>query len=283
MAIDLHSHTTASDGTVEPLQLVRMAEALGLEALGITDHDTFAGWDEASSLARSAKLELVCGIELSAKYRFKGAPRATSVHVLGYFLRADPPASFREWLGRAQHFRRDRNARLARRLQSLGLDITLNEAEALGRTLTGRPHFAKLLVRKGYAADPNEAFRTYLGERGKAYVEREEPSLEAALARIHAAGGIASLAHPIRVEEHASGGLEPLVREWKDAGLGALEAWYSDHGPADIRHYRELARRNGLAVTGGTDFHGDTKPGVSLGTGRGGMCIPREVLDRLRA
>jgi predicted metal-dependent phosphoesterase TrpH len=282
MAIDLHTHTSASDGSWTPSQLMRAAEAQGLEALGITDHDTFAGWDEAVRLPRVASLELVCGIELSTKFRFDGARKSTSVHVLVYFLRGTPPASFREWLAEAQRFRRDRNARLAVRLQSLGVDVTLEEAESLGGTLTGRPHFARVLVSKGYARTMQDAFKRYLGESGRAYVEREEPSIEAALGRITEAGGIPSLAHPVRVEEHAPGDFDRLLLKWKDAGLRAIEAWHSDHTDADIARYRAMAERFGLHVTGGTDFHGDTKQGVSLGSGRGRLNVPLSVLEDLK-
>ncbi len=283
MAIDLHTHTSASDGSLTPAQLLRAAESLGLEALGITDHDTFAGWEDAVRLPRSASLELVCGIELSTKFRFDGARTGTSIHVLAYFLREAPSPSFREWLAEAQQFRRDRNARLAARLQSLGLDVTLDDAQSLGGTLTGRPHFAKVLVQKGYARTIQDAFKRYLGEKGRAYVEREEPSIEAALRRITAAGGISSLAHPVRVEEHVPGEFEHLLAKWKDAGLRAIEAWHSDHKDADIQRYRAMAKRLKLSVTGGTDFHGDAKQGVSLGSGRGGLNVPRSVLEALKA
>ncbi|HWR53702.1 MAG TPA: PHP domain-containing protein [Bryobacteraceae bacterium] len=282
MAIDLHTHTSASDGSFTPVQLVRTAESIGLEALGITDHDTFAGWDEAVRLPRAASLELVCGIELSTKFRFDGARKGTSVHVLAYFLHGAAPAAFREWLAEAQRFRRDRNARLAVRLQSLGLNVTLDDAESLGGALTGRPHFAKVLIQKGHAKTMQEAFTRYLGEKGKAYVEREEPSIEGALGRITGAGGVPSLAHPVRVEEHAPDGFERLLADWKDAGLRAIEAWHSDHTDAHIAKYRAMAGRLGLGVTGGTDFHGDAKPGVSLGSGRGRLNIPRSVLDDLK-
>ncbi len=234
MAIDLHTHTSASDGSFTPVQLVRTAESIGLEALGITDHDTFAGWDEAVLLPRAASLELVCGIELSTKFRFDGARKGTSVHVLAYFLHGTPPASFREWLAEAQRFRRDRNARLAARLQSLGLNVTLDDAESLGGALTGRPHFAKVLIQKGHAKTMQEAFTRYLGEKGKAYVEREEPSIEGALGRITGAGGVPSLAHPVRVEEHAPDGFERLLAAWKTASARLK------HGTATTR--RRISR-----------------------------------------
>lgn len=282
MPIDLHTHTTESDGTFPPAALVAAARNLGLEALGITDHDTFAGYDLAREPARAAGLDLVCGIEVSTKYRFANQAKSGSVHVLAYFLDGGPPPSFREWIRTMQQARRDRNARLAVRLQALGLDVSLADAEALGRHLTGRPHFAQALVEKGYVASTQEAFDTYLGENGAAYVERDEPALADAVSAIAVVGGIASLAHPIRPEQESGPDFVPFVAELKEAGLRAIEAWHSDHEPADIERFRALAARMDLAVTGGTDFHGETKPGVALGVGRGSLSVPREVLDRLR-
>ncbi len=281
--IDLHTHTTESDGSLAPAALVRAAVEAGLEALGVTDHDTFSGYDLAVEPAREAGLDLVCGIELSTKYHFPGARRGKSVHMLGYFLSGKPPRAFRYWLYTIQRFRRERNGRLAARLRSLGFDIVLEEVEKLGRSLTGRPHFAQVMLAKGYVRSHQEAFDRYLGETGAAYVEREEPSLEAAVRKITETGGLASLAHPIRVEEDTGPDFDGLMVSLKDRGLRGIEVWHSDHAPADIERYRALAERLGLAVTGGSDFHGSLKPGVELGTGRGNLSVPRSVLDALRA
>ncbi|MGC9970605.1 MAG: PHP domain-containing protein [Bryobacteraceae bacterium] len=280
--IDLHTHTDESDGTVAPGQLVRAAVELGLEALAITDHDTLAGYDRAVAPARSAGLDLVCGIELGTKLRHHPGGRGKAVHVLGYFFNGIPTTEFRVWLGGVQHSRRDRNRRLAARLESLGLPVTLAEVERLGRSLAGRPHFARLMVEKGYVCSAQEAFDLYLGESGKAYVERDEPALAEGIRRIREAGGLPSVAHPIRLARHA-GAVERLIGEMRGLGLGAVEAYHSDHSPTDVGQFLELARRLGLVVTGGTDFHGGTKPAVALGTGiDGNVAVPRAVLDNLR-
>ncbi|HVV72564.1 MAG TPA: PHP domain-containing protein, partial [Verrucomicrobiae bacterium] len=148
--IDLHSHTDQSDGTDSPAQLVHRAAAIGLEVLGITDHDTLAGHDLAAPVAAEVGLELVCGVELSTRpERRPGEKRPPSVHLLAYFLNAPPPAGFRDWLLQQQASRRRRNLDLVARLNSLGIDITLEEVQALGRHLTGRPHFARILLKKG--------------------------------------------------------------------------------------------------------------------------------------
>ncbi len=261
------------------------AVSAGLEALGITDHDTLAGYDLAKPLAQAAGLELVCGIEIST--RFHGR----SVHLLGYFPNQPPTAEFREWLLGLQSTRRDRNRRLIERLQSLGLDISLEEVEAKGRSMTGRPHFARVLVEKGYVNTLDQAFDEYLDESAKGYVQRREVSMEEGIERVVTGGGIPSLAHPIRVGrriERTSGNgndeLERWIVEMQAAGLRAIEVFHSDHQPEDVDRYLDMARRFDLGITGGSDFHGANKPRIELGRGfEGNLAIPKSVLDNLRA
>jgi predicted metal-dependent phosphoesterase TrpH len=282
--IDLHTHTCESDGTLTPEQLIRAAVELGLEALGICDHDTFAGYNQAVPLAQAAGLELVCGIELSTKLRRKPQSRGKSVHVLGYFLEGPPASEFRTWLEQLQRSRRDRNVRMTARLAELGLEVKLEEVEALGRSLAGRPHFARILLRKGYVSNLQEAFDLYLGESGKAYVEREEPGLAEGIRRVLEAGGLPSLAHPLRLGKHTREAMDKLVAEMRDMGLKGIEVYHSDHGPGEVDQFLSVARHCGLAVTGGTDFHGENKPNIALGTGaNGNLTIPRSVLDELLA
>jgi 3',5'-nucleoside bisphosphate phosphatase len=274
--IDLHSHTDESDGTCSPAQLIGEAGWAGVDVLGVTDHDTLRGYDKALPLARAAGIQLICGIELSTKLH------GQSVHLLGYFLHAEDHngiGEFREWVLDMQASRRDRNIRLVARLRELGIDITLEEAEARGRGLTGRPHFAQLLLEKGYVSSLQEAFDEFLDESAKGYVYRREPQFSEGVERIRKAGGIASLAHPIRVR----GDIPTLVPELSAMGMNAIEAYHSDHAPEDTALYLGLAERYHLLVTGGSDFHGAAKPGVSLGTGvRGNLKIPEDLLDRLR-
>lgn len=281
--IDLHTHTTESDGTVEPAELVQAAAEMSLDALGICDHDTFGGYDQAAPLARQAGLELVCGIELSTKLRRPGRPRGRPVHLLGYFMSGPPDGDFRGWLVGMQRKRRERNTRLAVRLQSLGMSVTLEEVEKLGRSIAGRPHFARLMLQKGYVSSLQEAFDLYLGEAARAYVEREEPGLVESIRRILAAGGVPCLPHPGRLGKSQPAGLEDLIAEMRDMDLRAIEVYHSEHTEFETQFFLELARRYDLAVTGGSDFHGENKPGICLGTGvNGNLCVPRDVLDRLR-
>jgi 3',5'-nucleoside bisphosphate phosphatase len=275
--IDLHSHTDRSDGTFTPAELVAEAQRIGLTALGITDHDTFAGYDAALPHAQAAGLELICGIELSTRYL------GQSVHLLGYFPVTPPSADFRKWLDYMLEMRRDRNNRLIAKLQSLGVEITLAEVESMGRTLTGRPHFAKVLVEKGYAKDIQDAFDLYLDESARGFVQRQEVSMEEALERMLGSGGVPSLAHPVRVAKNNWEKLGAYVEDLAGLGLRAVEVFHSDHSPENVAYYQTLADRNRLGITGGSDFHGTVKPLISLGTGkRNNLRVPDEVLEQLK-
>jgi len=276
--IDLHSHTDESDGTFTPAELISEAVRTGLQALAITDHDTLAGFDKAKPYAAAAGIELICAIELSTRLG------GYSVHLLGYFPCQPPTDEFRGWLQFLLDSRRDRNRRLITKLQSLGIDITLDEVETMGRSLTGRPHFARVLVEKGYAKDLQDAFDQYLDESARGYVQRQEVPVEEAIARVTAAGGIASLAHPVRILKNDWGKLAEAVRSLAGMGMQAIEVFHSDHTPENMAYYGTLAARYRLGVTGGSDFHGANKPAIALGTGiRNALRVPDELLDALKA
>ena len=277
--IDLHTHTTESDGSYTPEQLVETAVAAGLEALGITDHDTFAGYQKAQERAKVVGLDLVCGVEVSTTHRGR------SVHLLGYFLDGPPGDEIQRQLADMRRSRSERNHRLIERLQALGFAITLDEVRALGRGMSGRPHFAQVMVRKGYVSTTQEAFDLYLGEEGRAHIERRSIPLMEAIRLIGVAGGLAILAHPVRLRRKSSGfdADEALIAECAANGLMGIEAYHSDHSPDDVLRYRTLAAQLGLVVSGGSDFHGAAKPDVTLGSGRNeNVMVPRAVLDRLR-
>ncbi len=279
--IDLHTHTTASDGTFTPSELINAAKKLGLEALAITDHDTFDGYDEARPLAEAAGLPLICGIEVSTNLPRPGGGRARSVHLLAYFF-TEAPESIRSWIIGQQQMRRERNASLVARLNESGIEITLDEVRELGKNMMGRPHFAQILLRKGYVATLQEAFDRYLGESGIAYVEKHDPGLEEAVTAIVGSGGIASLAHPVRIGLRDTAERDLILRV-KRLGMQAIEVHHSDHAAEHRELYGSIAAELGFAVTGGSDFHGGNKPEVDLGTGRrGNVEVPRELLDRLR-
>jgi 3',5'-nucleoside bisphosphate phosphatase len=276
--VDLHTHTTESDGTLTPEQLLRAAAAAGVRTLAITDHDTVYHTVRLGPHARRAGIELIEGIELSTTYAGR------TVHLLGYFIGRPCPPSFRAWLDGIHESRRDRNRRLASRLRQLGLDITVEEAAHYGAGLTGRPHFARVLVQKGYVTSLHEAFDRYLGEAAPGYVERDAPNVPLAIERLRAAGAVSSLAHPVRVEARDSRQQERAIAEFARAGLDALEAYHPDHTADDTERFLRLAREHGMTVTGGSDFHGDNKPGVEVGGGvKNGLRIPDWVMPALRA
>ena len=256
------------------------ARLLGLQAIAITDHDTLEGYRAAVEPARQVGMELVCGIEISTRLRERSG-RAT--HLLAYFLEQPPAHVFDDWLGEVQTARRERNHRMVRKLQDLGFDVTVEAAEALGRSITGRVHFARLLRNQGHVASIDEAFARYLGDHAPAFVPMDEPSIEDALAQVWSSGGVPVLAHPVRLGLAATDEA-PIFARLKDCGLMGLEVYHSDHDSATAARYLGLARQLSLAVTGGSDYHGETKPTVYLGTGRKmNVQAPYPILSDLRA
>jgi predicted metal-dependent phosphoesterase TrpH len=282
--IDLHTHTDRSDGSTPPDELVREAVAAGFRALAITDHDTLAGYDAAAPVAADCGLELVCAVELSTRpceHREPGK-RERSVHVLGYWLTTPPSVEFRLYLEDQQASRRKRNVDLVAKLQELGVSIKLEDAEVYGRNQVGRPHFARVLLDKGYVSNIQQAFDVYLADDAQAAVDRDEPTLEEGIRRIKESGGLASLAHPIRLPQRGAE-LEQLVERLLAHGLEGIEVFHSEHAPADCTAFAGIARRFGLIPTGGSDYHGENKPGVLLGSGKdGNVCLGYGFLEEMR-
>lgn len=276
--IDLHTHSTASDGADSPAALLGLAERAGLRALAITDHDTLAGSAEAAAIP--SPVTLITGLELSTRILEEIDPSSRSAHLLGYFL-SPPPESFTIWLESLKQNRHKRNREMARLLQAQGLDITIEEAESLGHNITGRPHFARLMRAKGYVKSWEEAFHRYLGEYGSAYVEREDPPIREGIQRIKSAGGVTSLAHPLRLSKPDAESERHLIAHLVDWGLDGLEVFHPDHSAHDAARYLALATRYELIVTGGSDYHGENKPGLGLGAWNAGK-VPLEILDGLR-
>ncbi|HLK56978.1 MAG TPA: PHP domain-containing protein [Chthonomonadaceae bacterium] len=275
-SIDLHAHTTASDGDHTPTQLVEKAAQIGLTALAITDHDTTAGIPEALEAGRRIGLEIVPGIELSVEYA------NGQCHILGLLI--DPEnRTLPERLREIQHNRATRNARIVERMRTeYGLDVTLDEIkEVAGGKIVARPHFAKVLLAKGYVSTMQEAFDEYLAEGAKAYVPKDTLSSAEAIALIHRAGGVAVLAHPNNLKRDVEE-TEAEIRRMQSEGLDGIEARYSKHAPEDNTHYLALAERLGLLTSGGSDFHGPSvRPEVALGQveniGQEGPRVPAPV------
>jgi hypothetical protein len=255
--IDLHLHTTASDGTLAPAALIARAAAAGLTVVSVTDHDTVAGLGEARDAAARHGVRLVNGVEITA------VEDGRDVHMLGYFL--DPSdaglAGFLE-RQRADRIRRVRD--IADRLRGLGCPIDVegllaSSAAQPGRSI-GRPQIARELVSAGYARDRNDAFDRLIGHDRPAYVPRRGPAPEAVIEIVGRAGGIVSLAHPGLTK------VDGIIPRLVAAGLAALEVRHTDHAPETERHYRVLAATHGVATSGGSDYHGDSgHRAVSLG------------------
>jgi hypothetical protein len=275
--IDLHAHTTFSDGSLSPTQLVELAARIGLSALAITDHDTVDGLPEALAAGERLGVEIVPGVEINLEHEL------VSMDMLGYFLNGPPSDELKEELVELRRYRDERNARIVERLAEIGLPLGPNDLlEAAGQGAVGRPHIALAMVRRGYAASVPEAFRDYLRRGAPAYVDRRRLSMSAALRMLQASGGIGVIAHPGLIDT-STAGLAHILRAGAKAGLSGLECHHPAHDDETIRACVQLAARFGLAVTGGSDFHGSAKPEIRLGRGPGGMPIPQEFLDDLRA
>lgn len=274
--IDLHAHTTASDGTLTPARLVGRAQEKGLRAVAVTDHDTVDGLPEALAEAAKREFEVVPGVEISVDYL------GGEMHMLGYYINLNS-ASLLHSLGQLQEYRRERNPKVIRKLREMGMHITLAEvAEAAGGNVIGRPHFAAVLVKKGYAASTVEAFDKYLGVGQPAYVKKEKLTPAEGIAIILEAGGIPVLAHPKYIRDHNPDRLSDLFGKLKQTGLKGVEAYYTSHTPEETDLYLRLARRHTLLVTGGTDYHGANKPEIELGTGTGGLRMSYDLLTELK-
>jgi predicted metal-dependent phosphoesterase TrpH len=266
--VDLHCHSTASDGECVPAEVARRARAAGLAAIALTDHDTTAGVAEATREGAALGVRVVCGCEFSTR-----APWG-ELHLLGYFL--DPESSeLQAFLVETRAARERRGELMVTKLQDLGVDIELADVAAqAGGGAVGRPHVARALVERGVSADINEAFERYLGRGRVAFVEKPLPSLERVTALVHEVGGIAVAAH---LGDH---GTEKQVRQFQEQGLDGIEVRHPSHSAATEARLTGLAERLGLAISGGSDWHGDSKFGDSHAS-LGGLEIPFEWLERL--
>jgi 3',5'-nucleoside bisphosphate phosphatase len=272
--IDLHAHSTASDGSDSPAALIALAARQGLSAVALTDHDTVEGLAEARAAAAGAGVRLVQGCELSCEVG------PATMHLLVYFL-ADGPGPLQDRLAGLQAARADRNRRIVDVLQSHGVDVTLEEilTEAGGGSV-GRPHVAGVLQRKGYVDSVQEAFDVWLGKGRPAYLERDRLLPSEAIDLAHASGAVAVLAHPTSLG-YEDTELERFVGGLAADGLDGMECEYGRYSPETRARLRGLAERLGLAVTGGSDYHGRYKPDLSLGTGLGDLDVPDDLLDSL--
>lgn len=278
--IDLHVHSTASDGTLTPSEILAMAVRLGLKAIAITDHDTLAGSAAVISQGIPSSLQFLTGIEISAAAP-PGFHSGGSIHILGYgFDIGDPGLG--SLLDVLKTARENRNPRIIARLNDSGMNLNADElAPIVGGGVAGRPHIAQLMVKKGLADSIDDAFDRFLGKNRPGYVEKYRAPMEEAIGAIDAAGGIAVLAHPYLNDLDGQDVFEPFLKTLVAMGLGGIEAIYPVHPETVTTEYCRLARKYDLVITGGTDFHGEVTPGIRMGDGDGSFHVPYSIYETL--
>lgn len=276
MIVDLHAHSTASDGSDSPSRVVELAAEAGLGGLALTDHDTQEGIAEAVAAASSASLDLIPGVELSLNYERGG------MHLVVLWLDSNP-GPLQDRLEALQAGRGARNIEIVQRLTSIGLPITIEEIEEeAGGGSVGRPHIAAVMVARGYVPDIRTAFDLWLGSGRPGYAGRDRLQPEDAIALARESGGVPVLAHPHTLGITTASDMADLLTRLKRAGLVGLEALYGAYRRHEREGYADLARRFDLVPSGGSDYHGTYKPGLMLGSGYGDLVIPGALLQELR-
>lgn len=277
--IDLHIHSTASDGSLTPTEIVHRASRLGISTIAITDHDTLDGLEEGELAAQKYGIEFIRGCEVSTRHGIY------DVHVIGLWIPKDLEnhSEFMDAIQSLQEKRGRRNNRIIEKLQGLGISITMEDVKKLaGGDVVGRPHFAQFLKNIGLVRSVKEAFDEYLARDKKAYEPRKAITPHDAVQLFAKIGATVVLAHPAlmpcSIEE-----LDGLLKELIPLGLNALEAYHSSHSHKDERFLVELAAKHNLLLSGGSDFHGKSKPQIELGRGKGGLRVPSFLLERMKA
>jgi len=264
-------HSTFSDGSLSPAELVATAGRGGLSAIALTDHDTTGGLRQFAEAAEAGGIIGIPGVEISAEFS------PGTMHMLGYFIRSGSPA-LEEALENIRDGRDARNRKILAKLQQLGMKIEWEDVKSrAGEDVVGRPHFAQAMLDLGYVSSTKDAFDRYLAKNKAAYVDRFRLTPEVCIKAICSAGGVPVLAHPGTVAASPDD-LASLVKTLADAGLAGLEAYYSEHTHEQTGRYVRLAERFGLAVTGGSDFHGSVNPDIKMGRGFGSLVVPDGLL-----
>lgn len=272
--IDLHTHTTASDGSNTPRELVKLAKEAGLTAVAVTDHDTIDGLGEAVQAGRELGINVIPGIELSAKFE-------RELHIVGLFIDFEKE-TLRETIEGLKAFRRERNDFTLRKLQELGFELSMEEVRKMATgNVMGRAHFARAMVRRGYVESTKEAFQNYLGNGRPAYSANQMLTPKACIDLIHQSGGLAFLAHCHFLKKEGKDFLA-LVDELVSYGLDGLEGFYTEYTPEKQAEYLSVCKEKGLLVSGGSDYHGFMKPDISIGRGFGTLSVPDRLLDPMR-
>lgn len=272
--IDLHVHTTASDGTATGREVVELAAQSGLAAVAVTDHDTVSGYAEAAKAGAELGVEVVPGIEISTKY-------GGAVHILGYYI--DPNSDkLRPVLDWVVNDRDERNRKMAELMAADGLPVSYDDMRRRFGDVIGRPHFADILVELGMANSVQDAFDRYVEKGQRYYIPRTILPIESAVEIICAAGGVPVLAHPFQYKRDDAG-LREIIEYCMAHGLRGMECRYSGYDAEMVAYLERLADEYGLVKTGGSDFHGSNKPHIALGTGiKGNLNVPYEFLSELK-
>lgn len=272
--IDLHIHTTFSDGTCSPEEVVRIAKEKGLFAIAVTDHDTTDGVKIALKKGQEMGIEVISGVEISADFEIE-------MHILGLFIDVDN-VFLQDKLKILEVFRKERNPKIIKKLRKMGYDISMEDVERVASgEVIGRPHIARVLVQKGYFDSTKAVFEKLLGFGKPAYVKKEKLKPYEAIRAIKEANGIAILAHPHKYL-YLDEGPENVFEELKEYGLDGLEVYHSDHTDKETRELLEIAKKLDLVISGGSDFHGANKPDIEIGIGRGNLNIGIDVLQMLK-
>ena len=276
--IDLHTHSTASDGTATPAEVFQIARELQLSAVALTDHDTLGGLEEFMDASRNhPECEAICGVELACSFMSR------EIHIVGLFINPNSQ-ELNSFIENARIERMRRNRDLLIKLELLGykLDPEMPEFSGLPLDGIGRPHFAAALVNRYGFAHPRAVFEKLLGKNRPAYIPRRLPEPSGAIEAIHAAGGVAVWAHPVRREANERAYLKRAARKLCALGIDAVEGYYSMFSAVETAMIHEVALPLGLAISGGSDFHGANSPDVVLGFGAGGLRVPAELLYALK-
>ena len=279
MAVDLHTHTTFSDGSLTPYELVDTAKAYKLTAIAITDHDEIGANAIAMDYAGAFPLDVIPGVEFSIDIELAGTAH---LHLLGLFLDV-AHSRLMEVLNDLRNARKERIDTILKKLNNLGLNLKQEELDSItGEGSAGRPHIAQLLLRNNVVTSVWEAFNKYLSKDRVAYVPKKKLKLQDAIDLIHDAKGLAILAHPISLKHKIYKETEAFLRELKYIGLDGVEAYYSTHSKNFTSFLVNAAKRNNLLISGGSDFHGINKPDTDLGRGKGNLEVPDQVYFDLK-
>lgn len=273
---DFHTHSTASDGSDTPTELIEKALEAGVKSIALTDHDTVEGIDEASCAAEEKGVDFIPGVELSVVHD------QGNMHMLGYLM-DHKSQDLNAVLEKLQKARSQRNEKMIELLNEIGRPVSMEELQEIAvEGQVGRPHFARAMVNKGYVSSVGEAFERYLKRGAPAYIPKSILSAEDAVKLVHDAGGVAVLAHPCSLKTVSMAILEEIIAGLAQNGLDGVECHYSEHDRSFTKNCVEIAAKYDLIVTGGSDYHGKAKPHIKLGKGRGGLKVPCECAEALR-